>query len=154
MKRERYTAKQVEAALVEAKGIKTIAARLLGCSWLTVDRYCQRYASCRAVVENQRRQVVELAENHIWAAVNRGDLEICRWVLKTLGKDLGYTERQEVSTQLHAKVSGEVKVQHEWDNDRMAELLAILAEAGLIPTALPKEGSAETTDSEVDELYP
>jgi len=43
MNRQRYTAKEVATALLDANGNAAEAARALGCSWATIRRYMLRY---------------------------------------------------------------------------------------------------------------
>ncbi len=93
--KQRYKKREVIEALQQARGIKAVAARLLGCEWETVNNYCKRYPECQAVIDNRRTEICDYAENHVWNGIIKGDIELCKWALKTLGKDRGYVERQE-----------------------------------------------------------
>ena len=95
----RYTAKQVADALTETKGMMFIAAQRLGCTLQTIRNYCERYPSVREVVEAQRGQMVDIAELKLWQSIQNGEAWGITLCLKTIGKDRGYVERQEVTGQ-------------------------------------------------------
>jgi len=76
--------------------MRFLAARRLGCSHDTIARYIQRYPQVRTVAEAARGVLVDTAELKLWEATERGEQWAVVLVLKTLGKDRGYTERQEV----------------------------------------------------------
>jgi hypothetical protein len=93
----RYTAKQVADALTETKGMMFIAAQRLGCTHQTIRNYCARYPSVREVVEAQKGQMVDLAELKLWQSIQNGEAWGITLCLKTIGKDRGYVERQELT---------------------------------------------------------
>jgi hypothetical protein len=93
----RYTAEQVIAALEQTKGMLFLASRVLGCSHDTVVNYIKRYPSVRQVSEQLRGELVDTAELKLWQSVQKGEQWGVTLVLKTLGKDRGYVERQEQS---------------------------------------------------------
>ena|SRR5215510_1033187 len=90
-----YTAAQMIAALTETRGMVFLAAKRLGCSHDTVERYCQRYPSVQAAKEAQRGELVDVAELKLWQSVQNGEAWGISLVLKTLGKERGYVERVE-----------------------------------------------------------
>lgn len=90
--KQRYKAQEVADALVEAKGIKSLAAELLGCDWKTVDNYCKRYRVCQEACEVAREELVDLAESKLWVAVNAGQWPQVKYTLSTLGRKRGYGE--------------------------------------------------------------
>jgi hypothetical protein len=53
--KEAYTKEQMMEALRAAKGMKTIAARRLGCEYRTVQRYIDKYACVREVLEESKQ---------------------------------------------------------------------------------------------------
>lgn len=94
--KQRYTAAQVIAALLDTKGLVFLAARQLGCDADTVRNYMKRYPSVRAAAVQQRGEMVDLAESKLWQAIEDGEAWAITLCLKTLGKDRGYVERHEV----------------------------------------------------------
>jgi len=95
--KQRYTAEQVIEALRGTMGIKSAAARRLGCHWTTVDRYIKRYPTVARAYEEERQSIVDLAEVKLVERLKDGDGTMIRFVLATLGKDRGYVERREVT---------------------------------------------------------
>jgi hypothetical protein len=54
-RKEKYTKEQVRDALIAKKGMKTIAARYLGCELKTVQRYIDKYACVREALETAKQ---------------------------------------------------------------------------------------------------
>lgn len=96
MSRQRYTAAQVAQALTTSKGLVYLAAKRLKCDAETVYNYCKRYPSVQAAREAQRGQMVDIAEQKLWESIQNGEAWGITLCLKTLGKDRGYVERQEL----------------------------------------------------------
>ena len=98
MHTERYTTAEVIEAIQAAKGLKSVAARRLGCTWWTVHNYCRRHPTVQRAYEETREQLVDLAEAKLMVKLNAGeDTSIIKWVLATLGKDRGWVERKELT---------------------------------------------------------
>jgi len=92
VKQERYTADQVRRALLDAKGLVTVAARRLDCAPDTVRAYMRRYATVAAAVKEAREGIVDLGEVRLFQAVDRGEPWAIKTVLTMFGKDRGYIE--------------------------------------------------------------
>ena len=97
MAKQRFTAAQVAAALVSTKGLVYLAAKRLRCEPETVQNYCKRYPSVQAVKEAQRGELVDLAEQKLRESIQNGEAWGITLCLKTIGKDRGYVERQELT---------------------------------------------------------
>lgn len=81
------------------KGItRTGAAKLLGVSRTSMTRYARRWKAVQEALEERRQEMVDLAEMGLRGAVLRQEPWAITFALKTLGRDEGYAERQEVST--------------------------------------------------------
>lgn len=98
-KKDHYTIKQVESALIAIKGLLSLAADRLGCSRECVRQYTKRYAQLAKVRDEARSKLVDTAELALESAViDKAGWAVC-FTLKTLGKDRGYVERQEVKVE-------------------------------------------------------
>jgi hypothetical protein len=95
--KQRYTPQQVIAALHTTRGLVFLAAERLGCDPDTITNYCKRYPTVQAAKDAERGRLVDLAESKLLAALEAGEPWAITLTLKTLGKDRGYTERQELS---------------------------------------------------------
>lgn len=93
---ERYTVQTVIDAL--EKGYTCVGAgQLLGCSAETVRNYAKKYPTVDAALRAKRRELVDLAEMSLRRAIVNGEGWAVAMTLKTLGRDDGYVERQEIS---------------------------------------------------------
>jgi len=92
----RYTLEEVLAAV--EKGItKTGTAHVLGCTRQTIIKYAKRWASVAAAFESKRVELVDLSELALRGAVIRQEPWAVTFALRTLGKNEGYCERQEIT---------------------------------------------------------
>jgi hypothetical protein len=92
---EKFSYEQVIDAVVQAKGLTTVAARILKCDPNTIRRYQREYASVAAAFTEQRASVTDMAEAALFKAINEGQAWAVCFYLKTQGKDRGYIERVE-----------------------------------------------------------
>ncbi len=90
-----YKASDFIDAIPGSGGIITTIARRVGCDWATAKKYITEYATVRQAYENEKQAELDFAERNILKAVHDGDIPTSRWYLSTVGKDRGYTERQE-----------------------------------------------------------
>lgn len=97
MAKQRYTAAEVIDALERARGIKAVAAKILGCTRQTVERYAKRYATVAQACRQARETLVDVAEGQLVKSVDAGEWPAVRYVLATLGKSRGYAERTEIT---------------------------------------------------------
>lgn len=95
--RQHYTAAQIIAALQHTKGMMFLAAKHLGCTHDTILNYCKRYPSVQAAKDAARGEMVDLAEQKLFQSIKKGEAWGITLCLKTIGKDRGYVERQEVT---------------------------------------------------------
>jgi hypothetical protein len=109
-----FTPQEIIDALRETMGIKMVAARRLGCHVTTLDLYLKRYPEIAAAYKEERNRIVDLAEAKLVERVQKGDSWAILFVLKTLGKDRGYAERQELAA------SGELTVKVVFDKHQHA----------------------------------
>ena len=92
-----FTAAEMAKALRDAKGFKTIAARRLGCSLDTVERYVKWYEECETACREAEDEILDLGEAKLIERVKAGEGWAVCFLLKTKGKRRGYVERMEVS---------------------------------------------------------
>jgi molybdenum-dependent DNA-binding transcriptional regulator ModE len=94
-----YTAKQIIQALEETKGMKTLAAKKLGCSYNTVQRYINEYPTVKEAYEQAHNTMGDAVELKLYDKAMSGDTTAMIFMLKTKFKSRGYVERQEVTGQ-------------------------------------------------------
>jgi transposase-like protein len=87
----KYTEEQILEAISGTGGDISEIARRLGCARSTVYRYMDRYPSVAEAIEDEREELLDLAEEGLMKQVREHDLQAIIFVLKTKGKDWGYT---------------------------------------------------------------
>lgn len=95
-RKARITHQQVEDALRKAHGYISRAAQLLGVDQRTVRRYISQSEQCQRALVEARDSKIDSAELQLEAAVSRCEPWAVSLTLRTIGKDRGYTERQEL----------------------------------------------------------
>jgi len=114
MANKKYTAEQMIAALQATKGMVSLAARHLGCSLNTVQSYINEYPTVKAAREQERDKMGDAVELALYdEAVNKRNITALIFMAKTLFKDRGYVERQEVT----GKDGGAIEVVYTYPDD-------------------------------------
>lgn len=106
--REQYTAEQVAQAIKKSRGILTGAAQALGCSRQTVDNYIKKYKTVKDAYAEARETTIDFVETKLLKNIDSGDTTAMIFFLKTIGRNRGYVERQEV--QVTGKDNGAIQV--------------------------------------------
>lgn len=99
--RAQFDKPMFEAKIKESRGIKAAVAAALGCSRQTVDNALERWPELREQLDAARNGLVAAAASALAADVENpasdGHQRAYMFVLKTLGKDEGFAERQELT---------------------------------------------------------
>ncbi len=98
MNKDRYTQAAVIDAIKAAQGIKATAAASLDCSRQTITNYIDRYPAVKAAYDEAVQSTIDLAQSKLIVLVEREEWPAIRFLLVTLGKDRGFTERTEIAT--------------------------------------------------------
>jgi hypothetical protein len=85
------------AAIRAAKGMLTIAARMLGVSQQCVYQQVKRHPELEAARVEARESTTDFAELKLYDAIANGEAWAINLYLKTQGKNRGYVERVEHS---------------------------------------------------------
>lgn len=93
--RERIPTERIIACLRETNGLVSLAAKRVPCSISTINARRKRVKAVEDVIRECRGELVDLGELALRAAVMAREPWAVGLVLKTLGKDRGYVERQE-----------------------------------------------------------
>ncbi len=94
--RPRYTQQQMIDTLIKVGGLKGPAAKSLHCARMTINNYIKRYPAVKQAQEDALQDTIDLAQSQLVSLVKRGEWPAIRFLLVTLGKDRGFTERQEI----------------------------------------------------------
>lgn len=97
MSEHKFTPEQVIVAIQKSNGLITHAARKLKVTRQTVKNYVDKYPEVKAALDEMRDVLIDEAESALVSAVKRKEAWAISLVLKTIGKERGYVERQEVT---------------------------------------------------------
>lgn len=92
-----YNDVAMEKALRATSGNRTRAAQILGCAVSTVSAYVQRSERLQAVERELVESLVDRAEDIVRDHLDGGNLIASFFVLKTRGRERGWSERVDVS---------------------------------------------------------
>ena len=94
--KERVKTQRIIDCLKETNGLVSLAAKRVPCSVTTIYTRARDVARVQQVIDECRGELVDLGELALRRAVHNGEPWAVALVLKTLGKNRGYVERQEV----------------------------------------------------------
>ena len=120
--------REMAEALIKARGLQTVAAEMLGCSWQTVRTYVQKYPECAEAINIANNALGDLAENKLASNIQTGDQRAIEFYLKMKHRDRGYTDKTQV--ELTGAAGGPVRLEVGGFLDALA-----VAEAGAVATA-------------------
>lgn len=92
-----YRTPDIIAALERTHGMIYLAAKELGCNPSTIYRRADKNKEIQSIIDSFRGQLVDKAELKLEQAVMNGEPWAVTLTLKSLGKNRGYVERQEVT---------------------------------------------------------
>lgn len=87
---------EIIKAIRRASGNLTVAARALGCSRSTIYNRMGKDEEIKEVYEEQRETTLDAVEDSLVRLALDGNVTACIFLLKTRGRDRGYTESQEL----------------------------------------------------------
>jgi len=97
MAKERVPTERIIECLRETNGLVSLAAKRVPCSQSTINTRRKRVKAVEDVIRECRGELVDFGELALRRAVVAGEPWAVGLVLKTLGKDRGYIERQEIT---------------------------------------------------------
>jgi len=92
-----YSTEQIIEALRATNGLVSLAARQLGCVPGTIYNRAKNTKSVQQAIDDCRDELIDHAELALRSAVLDKEPWAVGLVLKTLGKNRGYVERQEIT---------------------------------------------------------
>lgn len=93
----KITKKKMEKAIDGSLGLITNIASRLGVERISVYRFIEKYPEFKEKIQLEKDKIVERAETGLFKRVNEGDWNAIRYILNRLGKDKGYTLKNELS---------------------------------------------------------
>jgi len=106
-----YTAQQFIDAIPGSAGIISRIAKKVGCDWHTAKKYIGKYPTVRQAYEDEREQVLDIAESVVIDALKDKDLITAKWILGMKGADRGYMQREA------RQIEGDVTIRVVYDEE-------------------------------------
>lgn len=72
-------------------------ARRLGVTWHTADSWVKQYDETKQALQDERETILDLAESTLFRNIKDGNSQDAKWLLSTMGKNRGYSERHEIT---------------------------------------------------------
>lgn len=92
-----YTVAQVKEAILQSRGIVSVAARMLKCDRRTIYKYMDRHPELEQAREDARENLIDYAESKLVERIADSDIKAIMFYLRTQAKHRGYSERQEIT---------------------------------------------------------
>lgn len=99
---EQYTQAQMIEALTFTHGMKTIAAKRLGCTFNTVVRYMELYPAVAQAAVDARESMLDEVELKLYQNCMKGMETSLIFMLKTIGRKRGYAEKIDLNVSIEA----------------------------------------------------
>jgi hypothetical protein len=96
MRQEKLKVEQIVKAIKKTNGLISLTAEMLNVRRSTIHNYVNRYPKVRQAVEDARGLFLDEVELALRRAVLDGQGWAICFTLRTLGRDRGYGERQEI----------------------------------------------------------
>lgn len=90
VKPTKVTKERVIEALIETRGMQTLAADKLGVNRRTMHNYCKLWPEAGEAVDEWRERRLDRAESKLDDLVEAGELQAIVFLLNCLGKKRGY----------------------------------------------------------------
>jgi len=103
-----YTVEQILKAIKDSAGIVSVIAKRLDCQWHTCKKYIDSFDDTKQALQDEIEKNIDKAESVILSSLNEGDIQTAKWYLQTIGKQRGYTEKQEIENNITIKEFPEI----------------------------------------------
>jgi len=101
---DKSTDKITLEAIKGSAGIISTIAKRLNLSWHAAEARIQKYPETLKAFQGEREGILDMAEATILTAIKQGDTGSAKWLLSTIGRKRGFTEKQEI------EISGGISV--------------------------------------------
>lgn len=85
----------IEKAIKDSKGLVSIVAKRLNCSWHSADKYIKEF-ELTGLMKDEKESLKDFAESKLIENINANDTTSILFFLKTQAKDRGYQEKTNI----------------------------------------------------------
>ena len=104
---EKFSIELVCDALLQSKGLITVAADRLSCTPKTIRNYVKKYATVRAALDEASERILDIGEGRLFVAVSNGEKWAIQYLLSTKGANRGYNTQIVIAKALAKLKDGE-----------------------------------------------
>ena len=119
-----FPVSKVAEALRQAKGLRSLAAKMLGCAPNTIKGYIDRHPSLQDLEREVTEATIDMVEAELLKNIRAGKEASIFFYLKCKAKHRGYVERQEITGADGGPVEGLLRLSPE---ERQAQIDALTA---------------------------
>ncbi len=94
----KITKKLFKEATKGSGGIQAVVAQKLSVDRSAINRYINKHSDMKEVLEKEREKVIDKAEHKLFEAADKGQKWAIERILKTIGRNRGYGDHQEISS--------------------------------------------------------
>lgn len=95
---------EVEEAIKKCRGLLYLASNVLGINHQQLEKYINDDPDLAQIYKEERGKTLDRAEAKLMQAVDTGEQWAITLILRTLGRERGYVERQELASVSHVKL--------------------------------------------------
>lgn len=88
--------KDICEAIKDSAGLISVIAERLGIRYDAAKRHIQLHDSTIEAYNHEVESKIDIAEKTVDQAIQAGDVGAAKWLLSTLGKKRGFSEKQEI----------------------------------------------------------
>ncbi len=93
----RKSDKALIEAIKDSGGIMSTIARRLDVTWHTADTWIKESDSAKQALQDEKETILDMAESTLYKNIKEGNSQDAKWMLSTMGKNRGYSERHEIT---------------------------------------------------------
>lgn len=86
----------VLTAIENSGGIVNTVAKKLDCNWNTARKYINEWEDTQAAFQDEKEKIIDMAEGVVYNSIKEGNTQDAKWILATLGKKRGFSEKHEI----------------------------------------------------------
>lgn len=91
-------------AIRKTRGLLYLASNVLGVNHVTLSSLIEKDPELAEIWKEEKGKTLDRAEAKLMQAVDKGEQWAITMILRTLGRERGYVERQEVASMSHVKL--------------------------------------------------
>lgn len=102
--RTKVTKEELIETIKKTRGLTYLASNVLGVDYRTLMHSIDTDPELTELLKEERGRTLDRAEAKLMQAVDKGEQWAITMILRTLGRERGYVERQEVASMAHVKL--------------------------------------------------